>query len=125
MTTSVKGLWASKDRRTLWTKTYTLTGPSVRHTVITIEKVQVADPSTQQLCKGSYTMRVVPLTRAITHGGKVYPLSVYYTLAVNYMGGDDKDALGGFASGAQIECYEPEYRRQVARLHRDGFVVAG
>ena len=116
-------LWASKDRYTVWEKSYATTLADGTTHYVSVEKVRVRFPSRQQLQKTEFAMRVIPSNiRLVDRTGFVHN-TVYYIFSESFWGGSGSkgDVLGGFNTGRMIEVYETGYRNQMLQLRKAGF----
>ena len=126
-------IWASKDRVTLWNKSYQRTEPDGTIINAMIDKVRVRYPQRQQVYARnlhgitSMAVRTIDPYNPIKYrDGADAPKSIYYTVSMSQFGGagaKDDGAMGGFSSGEMVECYETEYKKIAAKLRKDGFKV--
>lgn len=120
------GVWASKDRRTVWQRSY-----EFRHTdgtveVYTVDRVAVLHPTSQQIhIKPASGAEVIPASRILVNRktGKHERHAHYYTFGQSFHGGPGAkgDMLGGFCTGQFVSCYEATAQKNMRKLCLDGF----
>lgn len=124
------GVWASGDRKTVWSKKLELRHPDGGVEGWTIDRVSVLHPRSQQVARvrsGQLVlMQVFPANRQFYSRETMTPVKYtsYYVFSQYFYGGrgSSRDPLGGFNTGKTYDFYEKEYRRNIAKLRRAGFV---
>ena len=122
-----KRLWASKDRCTVWSKTYEKILEDGTVHSMKVEKIKVANPCTQQLRLDRIgIMMVIDASIPLFNKTTMQPVKYteYYNFSDSYHGGPnaESDWAHGFSSGRYcIDCFKETHTKNLAKLRKDGF----